>query len=288
MTLLSLKTGRLALDLAPTAGGSIAGCTVDGRDVMRPMAADEKASGRGIHASCYPLVPFAGRIGNGRLLFQGEELQLGPNWPGLRHPMHGDGWWHPWQVVKSDTFSAELAYLHERADKQGGWPFRYRAQQRFNLEGNRLTIGISIENLEDRIVPAGIGLHPYFARDADSRLACRTQTVWRMDAEVLPLEKIPVPPEWEFANGRVVNDVALDTAFEGWDGRATLTWPARKLRMDLAATGALAHHLVLYLPTGQSFFCVEPLSHTPGQIATTSLGARATLAGEATFQFSNL
>lgn len=288
MTVLSLKAGRIGLDLAPQAGGSIARFTVDGRDVLRPMAPDEKASGRGIHGSSYALVPFAGRVGNGRLLFQGEELQLAPNWPGVVHPIHGDGWWHPWHVAQSDGTSAELVYLHERAAAQGGWPFRYRAVQRFRLDGDRLTFGISLENLEDRTVPAGIGLHPYFVRDADSRLACRAQTVWRMDAEVLPLEKVAVPAEWDFAKGKRVNDVALDTAFEGWDGRATLTWPSRQLRLDLEASETLAHHLVLYLPPDQDFFCVEPLSHTPGQIGTAPLGPRATLAGEATFQFSNL
>jgi aldose 1-epimerase len=38
MTLLSPSTGRLAVDLAPSAGGSIARFTVDGADVLRPMA----------------------------------------------------------------------------------------------------------------------------------------------------------------------------------------------------------------------------------------------------------
>src|SRR5271168_3325181 len=38
MTLLSLRTGRLGVDLAPSAGGSIARFTVDGADVLRPMS----------------------------------------------------------------------------------------------------------------------------------------------------------------------------------------------------------------------------------------------------------
>src|SRR6266446_7639578 len=38
MTLLSLRTGRLAVDLAPLAGGSMARFTTDGIDLLRPMA----------------------------------------------------------------------------------------------------------------------------------------------------------------------------------------------------------------------------------------------------------
>jgi aldose 1-epimerase len=287
MTLLTLKTGRLAMDLAPAAGGSIARFTVDGADIMRPMAPGEIASGRGNNAASYPLVPFAGRIGHGRLVFQGETIQLAPNWPGVRHPMHGDGWRNAWQVARSDGTSAELVYLHEPIREPGGWPFRYRARQHFRLESDRLTIGMALENLEARPAPGGIGLHPFFVRDADSELSCQAGTVWRMDGEVLPLERIAVPPDWDFSSGRKVNEVVLDTAFEGWDGRATLVWPQRRLRLEMEA-GQPFRHLVLYIPPGQTFFCVEPLSHTPGQVALAALAAGATLAGEVVFRFSTV
>ena len=67
MTLLSLRTGRLAVDLAPSAGGSIARLTVDGADVLRPMAPQDAASGKGNNASAFPLVPFSNRIAKGKV-----------------------------------------------------------------------------------------------------------------------------------------------------------------------------------------------------------------------------
>ena len=93
MKLLSLRSGRLGLDLAPQAGGVIARFTADGSiDLLRPTAPEAIASGRGNDSSCYPLVPFSGRIANGRFVFDGTEIVLKPNWPGVRQPMHGDGW----------------------------------------------------------------------------------------------------------------------------------------------------------------------------------------------------
>ena len=84
--------------------------------VLRPMAAEaDIASGKGNNAALYPLVPFSNRIRDGRLVFEGEQFQLARNWPGVGHPMHGDGWAHAWDVVRSDGASAEIAYLHERA-----------------------------------------------------------------------------------------------------------------------------------------------------------------------------
>jgi aldose 1-epimerase len=283
MNLLTLRTARLGLSLAPAAGGAIARFTVDGSDILRPMAAADIASGKGNNGSSYPLVPFAGRIRDGRLDFQGEQFQLAPNWPGASHPLHGDGWANAWQVVQSDPTSAAVSHLHERAGEQGGWPFRYRAAQHFRLENDRLTIRMTLENLEDRPVPGGFGLHPYFVRDADSELVCRSQTVWLMDADVMPVERVAVPPAWDFGMGRKVNDVALNTCFEGWDGRATLRWPARRLRLDMTA-GEPFDNLVLYMPAGERFFCVEPWSHGLGQADWAPLAPRATLQGEVVFR----
>ncbi len=96
MTFLSLRAGRLAVELAPQAGGSIARFRHGDADLLRPMAADAMASGRGNQAACYPLVPFSNRIANGRLVFDGQAFKLEANWPGVRHPMHGEGWARAW------------------------------------------------------------------------------------------------------------------------------------------------------------------------------------------------
>lgn len=287
MSLLNLKTGRLAMDLVPASGGAVARFTVDGADLMRPMAEADIASGKGNNGASYPLVPYAGRIRDGRFAFQGEPIQLAPNWPGAPHPLHGDGWAAAWEVECSDSTSATLAYLHERAGGQGGWPFRYRAWQQFRLQDDRLTIEMGLENLEDRPVPAGLGMHPYFVRDADSELVSRARTVWLMDADVMPLERIAVTPEWDFSAGRKVNEVALDTCFDGWDGRAILVWPQRRLRLDIEASEVF-RHLVLCIPPGERFFCVEPWSHGLDGVDKTPLGLREALKGEVVFRLSTL
>jgi aldose 1-epimerase len=287
MTLLSLRTGRLAVELAPVAGGSIKRFTVDGNDVLRPMTEADVASRKGNNAAAYPLVPFSNRIRGGQLVFEGEVFHLERNWPGVNHPMHGDGWARAWQVETSDARSAEIAYLHERAGEQGGWPFRYRARQSYRLEDDRLTVRMALENLEDRPVPAGLGLHPFFVRDGETELACRCQAAWTADAEVLPIERIAVPPHWDFAASRKVDGIALDNCFDGWDGHATITWPSRRLKLALEASQPF-RHLVIYVPPGRDFFCVEPVSHANGLVGLSPVGPGATLAGEIVFRISNL
>jgi aldose 1-epimerase len=62
----------------------------------------------------------------------------------------------------------------------------------------------------------------------------------------------PVPAAWDLAKGRRVDDVVLDNCFDGWDGRATLSWPRRNLRLDLEATVPF-RHLVIYTPPVSPF-----------------------------------
>ena len=288
MTLLSLRSDRLAVDLAPDAGGSIARFAVEGTgrdagDLLRPATDAALVSGTGKDTACYPLVPYSNRIANGRLAFESEVFQLAPQWPGIRHPMHGDGWRHPWQVLHHERTRAELVYLHERGFPGVDWPFRYRARQSFLLDEAGLTVGLSIENLENRDVPAGLGLHPFFVRDADAELACRLAGVWRTDAEVLPLQRVPLPAEWDFSCSRSVGGMGLDHCFDGWDGEASITWPQRGVRLVLSATEAF-RHLVIYVPDGQRYFCVEPVSHANGTVGETRLAAGATVGGEISFR----
>jgi aldose 1-epimerase len=273
--------------LAPAAGGSIKRFTVDGGDVLRPMTEADVASRKGNNAAAYPLVPYSNRIRDGRLVFEGEVFQLGRNWPGVAHPMHGDGWAHAWRVERGDARSAEISYLHERAGSDGGWPFRYRARQSYRLDDDRLTVRMALENLEERSVPAGVGLHPFFVRDPDTELACRTTAVWTADADVLPIERIALPPQWDFSAARKVDGVVLDNCFDGWDGRAEIIWPARRLQVALEASQPF-RHVVIYVPPGRDFFCVEPVSHANGLVGLSPLGPGATLAGEIVFRISNL
>jgi aldose 1-epimerase len=287
MTLLSLRTDHLTLDLAPSAGGSVARFAVDGIELLRPMVAADVASGKGNSAAAYPLVPFSNRIKDGNLVFEGENFRLERNWPGVNHPMHGDGWARPWQIEKSDVRSVEISYLHERAGDHVGWPFCYRARQSYRLDEDRLTIRMALENLENRPVPGGIGLHPFFVRDADTELACRTKVMWTADAEVLPIERIAVPPQWNFATSRKIDGVVLDNCFDGWDGHATITWPKRRMQLALEASQPF-RHLVIYVPPGRDFFCVEPVSHANGLVGLSPLGPGATLAGEIVFHVSHL
>ncbi len=298
MDLLRLRAGRLAVDLAPHAGGSIARFAIEekGRlpvDLLRPADPESLAGGTGKDSASYPLVPFSNRIADGRLIVEGRDIYMRPNAPGFKHPIHGDGWRRPWLVERSNDTDADLLYVHDRQ----GWPFPYRARQSFRLTEDGLTVSISVQSTDPSPVPAGIGLHPYFVRDEDTTLQLNLRRVWLADAEVLPTTRVDIPPRWDFSTARRVSNVVLDNCFDGWDGQAVITWPSRKIRMDVEASPVFGH-VVLYTPEARPYFCVEPVSHANNGFALHALGVEDVgyrllangdrLSGEVAFRVSSL
>ena len=108
-------------------------------------------------------------------------------------------------------------------------------------------------------MPAGIGHHPYFIRTDGVTLRARLDHVWLPDERKIPQQRVPLPAAWDFADGRRLASVDLDHCFGGWDGRAELHWPELDLTLVIEA-GPIFRHLVIYVPPGQDFFCIEPVS----------------------------
>jgi aldose 1-epimerase len=259
--LITLTSGAASCQVAPGAGGAIAGFwwESNGRriDWLRPASPAALARGDAQGMGCFPLVPYGNRIRDARFFFCGREIVESPADVVQRHAIHGHGWRQGWIVAERREDRLVLEYEHP-AD---AWPWSYRARQCFELRPDALEISLELENLSEGLMPAGLGLHPYFPRTPEARIAARTAEVWLTDAEVMPTERTSVPLGWELSQGRRVADLALDNVFSGWDGEAVVTWPERAARLRLGATQPLLSFLVVYTPPGRDFFCVEPASH---------------------------
>lgn len=254
--LLRLRDGDLELELCPAVGGCITGLRHRGRDLLRPAGRRFFEERDPREAASFPLVPFSNRIADGRFAFQGAVYQLDRNFPPEPHAIHGHGWQHAWTVREAGARGAVLEFAHRVA----GTPFDYHAAQSFALGADGLSVTLEIANAGGAPMPAGLGLHPYLPRSEAVTLCARLEHVWRADERKLPQERAPLPPEWDFGTAPRVATLALDNCFGGWDGRAAIRWPERDLHLVMTAD-PLFGHLVIYIPPGQDFFCVEPVSH---------------------------
>jgi aldose 1-epimerase len=285
-----LRSGALTAELWPATGGSLGAFYAalpggERLDLVRPAGPADVAALGPLAMGSFPLVPFSGRIREGRFTHGGRQVQLPLNFLPSRHAIHGQGWQVPWSVVEAAPARAVLEYRHDGDI----WPFPYRARQVVSLEEGRLLMRIELTNLADRPAPAGIGHHPYFPRTPATRLVAPIERVWMADAEVMPTELVAPPPDRRLGEGIAVDRVALDNVFTGWSGRAEIHWPERRAKLTVAARPPLSS-LIVYTPPGQPFFCVEPVSHVPDAVNLAPAGVAdtglvdlapgATLAGE--------
>jgi aldose 1-epimerase len=252
MATITLMQGKWLVELSPQTGGSISRCDYDGQEMLRRASASGLVSGDARDHASFPLVPFSNRIENGVFIFDAERLELPRNMGDHPHTLHGHGWRGEWEVETQKPDSAVLVYNHEA----GVWPWRYQATQQFSFSGDSFIVGLTVTNLGERAMPAGLGLHPYFARSEGVTLTTTVTHVWDATPQQIPIRRNLLPSSLDFSRGLKIADLNLDHCFAGWGKTAVIDWPGRRYRLHMDGDDNLGH-LVVYTPKGEDFFCVE-------------------------------
>jgi aldose 1-epimerase len=254
-----LRDGDITVGIAPDCGGALARFEVRTHhsvsDVLRPSVKGSHAIPCSLAASCFPLVPYCGRLREGRFQFENRRYQYPLNALPERHSSHGEGWGRPWTLSKLDRRSATMSL-----EADGSAPFQYHCDQSVSISDNRVSIVLSVRNLSVHRIPVGLGLHPYFANRNEARIKARLPTRWRWDQEMMPVSMEANPNALTFLQGQPVNELSVCAEYADWDGKASIEWPARNLLVELETYPPLIH-VVMWMPSGESFFCFEPISH---------------------------
>ena len=263
--LVDLIDGIATATVAPAVGGALASFRwrVEGKEInwLRPAAPEALSRRDAGGMSCFALVPFSNRLRGGCFSFGGRVVRL-PASPADPHFEHGHGWRSQWSVEAQRPAWIRLRYCHE----PDAWPWRYEAVQEIELADGALDIRLTIRNLSDKSMPAGLGLHPYFAAPPGTRLATDVEAMWETDNEVLPTRLVA-------ATGKLrsfeVGSHEFDNVFTGWSRVAHITWPGASLRLE--ADPPLGF-LVLYTPVGEPFFAAEPVSNATDALNLAAAG----------------
>ena len=246
-----LHAGALRLVLRPDLGGCIAGLWHRHLPLLRCAEAQTLQGVR--QSACFPLLPYAGRLGYRRFRWQGADYTTLPNVDDSAHSMHGVGWLRPWEVVSSSAADLVLRCRHE-AD--GDWPFAFEARQYFALTPEALRVQLVFDNLAEIAQPVGLGWHPCFPKRARSRLHVEVEGRWDADAALLPVRKVA-----QSGIDAEVQHLHYDHGFDGWRGAARI----RDETMSLRLSSSLPR-LVICTPPQGDYFCVAPVSHVPNAI----------------------
>ncbi|ADJ62549.1 aldose 1-epimerase [Herbaspirillum seropedicae] len=255
----TLQAGRQRLHVLPSLGGALAGWEWQRErqwlPLLRPWSADPAA----LYATaCFPLLPWSNRITGGGFDFDGKHYPLVPNRLGEPYPIHGDSWRQAWTITAQaeDRMTLEL-----ESDRYDGNPYVYRARQLLTLRENALEIELRVTNTGTETLPYGLGLHPYFLRDAQTRLQFRSRGVWLSGPDRIPTSFTrQLPAGWDYNRPATLEDKLIDNCFEGWDGLAMIEDPTRGLRLQMHTTDR-SGYVLMFRPVKQAFFCLEPVTH---------------------------
>lgn len=253
--------GNLEASLLPGCGGAFSYLRWKGQDLLRPLVSGCDSLPEGPrHSGGYVLAPYSNRIADAAFSWQGETICLKRNFGNHPHSLHGFAWQRAWELVRQDEQSQDRAtlVLHHLPDTD--WPWSCKVTQEVSLGPNRVSLTLSLENLDTRPMPAGLGWHPYFQRTPKVQLEFAAASVWINDDRQLPTHQVTPPDKWRFCHLRPLEWPGVDNCYTGWSRHAQIHWPEYRLRLRLLASEELSH-LVLFTPEQQDFFALEPVSH---------------------------
>jgi aldose 1-epimerase len=278
----TLRQGRASVDL-DRRGAVITGFRWrrrDGREgsVMRDGLGYD---GDPLKASCFPMLPFCNRVRDNRFTLDGAEYRLAPNQPWDRHYLHGDGWLSRWNVVDRSDTSVTFGMRYD-----GGLasPYAYSAEIRYRLQDEALTVTLSVRNEAPRVLPFGLGLHPYFRLTPRTTLQAAATGWFAEEAEFLPGALGLVPQEVDFSASRSLPRHWINNGFTGWDGTAEIVWPEQQLALAIRCSPLFRHYFVFMSDTrfepgfADDYFCFEPMTHCADAHNAADLGGLVALA----------
>ncbi|MCM2391294.1 aldose 1-epimerase [Streptomyces albipurpureus] len=235
-----LAASDVEVTVHPQNGCRIAGLTIGGTELLR----------QGERYGCFPMVPWAGRLAEGRFRNGDKVHQLPLNSP--PHAIHGTGRDTGWRTARAEKDQA--AFTYELADP---WPYPGRVTQLVELAADSLTLTLGVEAYETSF-PAQLGWHPWFLRDLGDG-----------GADV----QVDFSPGWQEERGEdhLPTGRRIEAQPGPWDDcfglpegvSVTLTWPQR---LELTVTSR-AEWLVIYDEQREAV-CVEPQSGPPNGLNT--------------------
>lgn len=238
---ITLTAGDAEATVLPGNGGRIGGLRVGGTELLR----------QGERYGCFPMVPWCGRIREGRFSDGAVVHQMPLNSP--PHAIHGTARDAAWRTARVTADEAVITY-----DLVDPWPYPGRVTQVVALAEDGLTLSMSVETYESSF-PAQIGWHPWFNRTLDGENGTGVEIAFdpawqeeRGDDHLPTGNRVePKPGPWDDCFGMP----------DGVD--VTLTWPGR---LELKVTSR-EQWAVVY-DEQEAAVCVEPQTGPPNGLNT--------------------
>jgi len=249
---------------------------VDGEriDIIDPPDSLATLKGRASGYGVPILFPFPNRIREGEFSFEGKDYQFDVPAPGA-NSIHGLVLNRPWKVEEAeadDENGARLVSSIKCADFPDAirqYPFPFNLEVTYLLKDGVLAMVTKMENLGERNMPVGFGIHPYFraplsqsSKPEDCLITVPANKYWELE-EFLPTGRIlEASGKYNLRDGVSAaeikfDDVLTDLIFADGVSRCVIDDKAAKMRMILESD-EIFREMVVYTPPGRPAVCFEP------------------------------
>jgi aldose 1-epimerase len=256
-----IRDGDLEITVDSAVGARLSSLRLGGLELLRTV--EQLTKPAPVFYGSYPMAPFAGRIGHGKLEFQGSTYQLPTNLGD--HAGHGVVMDQPWEYLGPDTG------IHTwTINTDDRWPFPCAVTQTAAINDGALRLTLRIDASQDS--PAWAGWHPWWRR----RLDRGDEVQIDLPARTMLERRDELPT----GNRHGMTEGPWDDAFTDLDGPILLTWPSAA-RVELTSD----HRWWVVYTEQPDAIAVEPQSAPPNAQA---LGLAATVGPDHPLSISTL
>lgn len=231
------------------------------------------------------LFPFPNRIEDAMWTWKGRTYLQKKN--GIPIQLHSLVYDEAWEYTEPKFGEEEVlfsTYLNVGKNHPiyRGYPFEFRLELIYKLTSQSLLVTYRVENRDDKDMPFGFALHPYFTKlsgengtfisvpalywyesrsDVDKAFLNKYMGSFQLTPNILPTGRLkcvykdgknliyPVP----------VGSVNLDDVYTGFlpGTNSYIDYTTLRLRLNILRSSDFTH-AVIYTPQGKPYFCIEP------------------------------
>ena len=253
--IVTVADGDIEVELLPGLGARLHRLRAFGHDLLRTPDDPAAHVGDPFRWGAYVMAPWCNRISASPTVVDGQLVALPPTFEDGT-AIHGQVHSAPWQVEPDGTFSIRGG--------GNGWPWPYECRLRVVVDRAVLTVQLSLTNLAQTPMPAGIGLHPWFRRPLEVRINAARGVASNTD----PLAVIaPLSGPLDLRSLRPMPS-DLDAAWlDPGDPAVELRWPGLGITSALRASSDGELWIVAASPAALDAVAVEPQTHAPHGLA---------------------
>ncbi len=233
----------------PGAGARLHRIRAFGHDLLRAPADPAHHREDPFMWGSYVMAPWCNRIEPEPVEAAGRTIAIGANFVDGT-AIHGQVYVRPWQVDGPGSF-----VVRGGGD---GWPWRYEVRQRVEVVGPTIKIALTLVNLDEGPMPAGIGLHPWFLGPPE--VAIMGDLVYDPNTDS-PARPAPVVGRTDLRRLAPMPE-GLDATWSAiGDPPVELWWPTHGIRAVMRVDAPTVN--IVAANPGGGAVAVEPETHAP-------------------------